>query len=572
MKTSKATTTLCAMDKTRTPNNRRGLSATMTVAKPYTREERDFIRAFASALNHATAVIAAEPELSVSAGSIAQLVQRAYSRFRPDQRPAIQQRARARLSGPSEQRQRYFGAYADRGAEAWTDAEPGLDRELKRLLHEALSARLEFQRQEIAESLAVGAAAEYFPGPILPQSKTTLEIGFFSAGEEATWTSQTISSPISIELRWKTNAPGAERGVWQLFQSGQSGQQEVLLASGKAGKAPGAVFSIDLGEYLPPNPPAAPAVYLIRVTPGTAPKVAQGSTPSQTGKVPGKAVGPPSNDVVIKYSATVEPGVEFQVFEIYQTARFVLEEIHMIEDQIGGGAEEFHVAGFVQENFPAGSVQAGGQQKFGPFFAKLDPDGPRTMSLSHSSSYFLNKPDSPEWPRAYITVISVLEEDDGGSFEEWKSSVWDIAQEALSGAVSQITRDLLEEKFKEFVGDNIGQIIQTGGQIAQTIASLISGVTGAIAGLVVAAASLVIADIISGMADDYYGTGVFVFVLPTNITDFVNSLPGQAIGGGFQLDTEGLLFKGPASWPEATAWDGMVDVTFHWEFTNKFQA
>lgn len=559
------------MDKTHMRNNRRGLSATMTVAKPYTREERDFIRAFASALSHATAVIAAEPELSVSAGSIAHRVRGAYSRFRPDQRPTIQQRARARLSGPSEQRQRYFGAYAERGAEAWTDAEPGLDRELKRLLHEAVRARLDFQRQEITESLAVGVAAELFHGPF-PSPKTTLEIGYFYGDVQAAWTSQTIVSPISIDLRWETNAVGAELGVWQLFQSGQSGQQEVLLASGKAGNAPGSIFGINLGKYLSPNPPDVPAVYLIRVTPGTKTKVAQGTSPGQTGKVPGKAVGPPSNDVVITYTAVVTPGVQFQIFEVYQTATFMLESIHMVEDQTGGGSEEFHVAGFVQESFPASSAQPSGQKKFGPFFAELHPDGPRTKSLSHSSSFFLDKPDAPEWPRAYTVVISVLEEDDGGSLNEWESNVWDIAQEAVSGEVNQVIRDYLEEKFKDYVGDNIGQIIQSGGQIAQTIASLIGTATSAIVGMIVAAAALVIADIISGMEDDYYGTEVFVFVLPTNITDYVKSLPGQAIAGGYQLDTEALEFKGYTSWPEAAAFDGIVEVFFHWEFTNKGQS
>ena len=298
---------------------RRGLTAPMTSVKPYTREEREFVTAFANALSHATAVIASEPELSVSAGSIADRVRGAYSRFRPQQRSTIAQRARARLSGPIGQRQRYFGAYAERGAEAWTNARPGLDDELKRMLRQAVRARLDFQRQDITESLAVGVATKPFVGAI---SKTTLEIGYFGDVQGA-WTSQTINSPISIDLRWQTNAANAEQGVWQLFA--KSGQQEVLLASGKAGNAPGSIFSMDLGKYLPPNPPSLPATYLMRVTPGTKPKVVQGSTPGQTGKVPGKSVGPPSNDVVITYSSVVTPPVQFNIFDIYKTATFMLE-------------------------------------------------------------------------------------------------------------------------------------------------------------------------------------------------------------------------------------------------------
>jgi hypothetical protein len=357
--------------------------------------------------------------------------------------------------------------------------------------------------------------------------------------------------------------------VWQLFRSGQFGQQELLLASGKAGDAPGNIFSVDLGKYLPPKPPALPAVYLIRVTPGTKP-VLPGS--SKTVYVPAKAVGPPSNDVVITYSAVVTPGVEFKIFEIYQNMTFLLDSIHMIEDQTGGGAEEFHIAGFVQESLPAGSAQAGSQEKFGPYFREIDPDGLRTKWLSHWSSFSLNKPDSPEWPRAYTVVISVMEEDDGGSLNEWESIVWDVAQEMVNGDVNQDIRDFLQEEFKDFVGDNVDQIIQSGGQIAQTIASLIGSATSAIVGMIVAAAALVISDIISGMGDDYYGTEVFVFVLPTNITDFVESLPGQAIAGGYQLETDNLVFQGYTSWPEAAAWDGMVEVLFHWEFSGKYQS
>jgi hypothetical protein len=556
------------MTKMRTQVSRRGLSAMMMAVKPHTREEKEFVRAFAGALAHATAVVAAEPGLAVSAGSIAHQVKGAVSRLPKERRDAVQERAKARLSGPAAQRQRYFGPHADRGADAWADAAPGLDTELKRMLRDAVRARVDFQSDAIADSLAVAAAAAFKGG--LPLSKTTLEVGYFSGEAQVAWTTLTISSPITIELRWETNAPGAERGVWQLFHAG--GQQEVLLGSGHATDAPAGIFTIDLANYLPASPPNVPAVYRIRVTPGTKPHTKQVPQGQVTAKVPGKAVGPPSNDVVITYSAIVSPDIQIQIFEVYHTATFVLESIHMVEDQSGPGAEEFHVAGFVQETFPPSSAELGGQQKFGPFYAVLDPDGPKTKSLLHSLPFFLAKPDAAEWPRIYTAVISVLEEDDGGSVNDWQSSLWETAESALSGATSEAMRDLLEEKFKDFVGDNIGELIEAGGQAAQTIASLIGSTTSAIVGMVVAAAALVISDIVSGMDDDYYGTEVFALVLPTNITDFVHTLDGQAMAGGYKLDTEFLEFKGYTSWPEATAWDGMVRVYFHWEFTNKGQS
>ena len=560
------------MKKTRMRENRRGLTAHMSACKPCSREEHDFIKALANMLSHATAVVAANPEIAVPTGSIAHQLREAYSRFRPHLRSAIQARAKARLAGSPELRRRYFGAYANFDAEAWSHATPGLSKELKQQLKRAVRARLEAQHDKIAGILAIGATTNpnLYHGPF-PSSKTTLEVGYFSGDVQAAWTTLTINSPISIELLWKTNVAGAERGVWQLFHAG-SGKQEVLLGSGIAGKAPGSIFSINLANYLPSAPPSAPAVYRIRVTPGTNPKVVPGPAEDEFLQVPGKAVGPPSNDVVITYSAIVTPGVQFQIYDIYHKATFMLESIHMVEDQNGPGTEEFHVAGFVQESFPASSTETGEQKGFGPFYAELDPDGPRTKNLPHAADFYLSDPSTPEWPRTFSVVISILEEDDGGSLNEWESTIWTVADAAASGELGQAIRDYIEEKFKDFIGDNIGQLINAGGQMAQELVALITSTIGGIIGMVVAAAALVISDIISGMSDDYYGTEAFVFVLPTNITDYVHTLAGQHIAGGFQLDTESLEFRGYTSWPEAALFDGVVDVFFHWELTNKRQS
>jgi len=541
------------------------LRATKQAIKPHTRAEAEFANAFAHALVHATAVVAANPGVSVAPGSLAARVQQAYSRFRPDRHAAIRERALARLSAPVDQRRRDFGAYAERGAEAWAHAEPGLDQELKSLLRTAVRARLDAERRDLAEDLAPGVATDVH-GPV-PAAHTTLEVGAFSGDVQAGWTTQTIHVPIELQFRWQTNAANAERGVWQLFRVGQSGQQEILLDVGKAGDAPGAIFTIDFSKYLTPKPPGVPATYRVRVIPGTKPKTLQGAG-GVVLPLPGKAVAKPSNDVVITYAAGASPGVEFQIFETFQTAWFDLHSIRLVEDQIGPGAEEFHVAGFVQESLPISSAQTGKQSRFGPFYAELDPDGPTIKDLPHVTSFFLHKPLSAEWPRAYTVVVSIVEEDDGGSLSEWQSDVWTIAEDTASGEISQLVREYLEEQFKEYVGENIGAVVQAGAQLAQIIVSLVSSVTAGIVGMVVAAAAFVISGIISGMSDDYYGTEVFVLTLPTNITDYIRTLPGQAMpGGGFRLDTEYLDFRGYTSWPEAGTWDGVVRVSFHWEFT-----
>ena len=144
-----------------------------------------------------------------------------------------------------------------------------------------------------------------------------------------------------------------------------------------------------------------------------------------------------------------------------------------------------------------------------------------------------------------------------------------MAQAAASGEIAQDLRDLIEEEFKDYVGNNIGAIITTGGDLAEGLLALLGEAVVAVLGTVVAAAVFVLYDIWSSSADDYYGTEVFALALPTNITDFVDVLPGVPINGGRRLNTQTLEFFGHTQYPEATSVDGIVDVHFHFEFTNK---
>ena len=130
----------------------------------------------------------------------------------------------------------------------------------------------------------------------------------------------------------------------------------------------------------------------------------------------------------------------FDIFEIYQTAWFVLESLEMVVDQDGSGTEEFHVAGFVQETFGTSSALSGEQKKFGPFYAPIDPNGPHTKGLALALPFYLSPPGTPEWPRIFTVVISVLEEDDGGTINDWQSNLWTVAQAAASGDIAQNLR------------------------------------------------------------------------------------------------------------------------------------
>jgi hypothetical protein len=555
-------------------HNRRNLAGKMIPARPVSPEEAEFIKAFANALKHATAVVAADPNARpFPAGSIAEHVREAYSGFRPDQRLAIGHRAKARLSASTEERRQYFGSYAEVDADAWYRSGPGLDREMKAQLKQAVWARLDAQRQEIEDALSNTAATTFVGGDT---TKTWVEAGYFGGDMQVGWKDLTINQPYTVHFRWGTEEIGAERGVWQLFRVGKSGQ-EVHLASGPAGQAPGGTFDINLGTYLPPDPPVLPAVYRVRVTPGTNTKMAPGVMKGHAGpKIPGKAVGLPSDPVVITYTGIITPPVEFPLFEIYTRLWFTLGSIYLVKDQIGPGAEEFHIAGFVHESLPTSSTQKGTQEKFGKFYAELpDPDGSHEKQLSHASIFYLNSPSTPEWPRAYTVVISVLEEDDGGSLNDWQATVWAVAKDVISGELGKAIPDWLDEYIKEHLGEewreyvHIG--IHAGGEVAQVIGAIIGSVASGIAGMVIAHAAFVVANIIAGMADDYYGTEVSTFVLPTNTTEYVHSLPGQVTtDGGFELETpDGFSMSGHTQWPDAAPTDGLIDITFHWELAGK---
>lgn len=497
-------------------------------ARPLSREEGQFVKAFAHALNHATAVVAADPDRPpFPAGSLAERIRQAYSRFHPDEQLARQRRARASLAESPEVRRRYFGAYGELDTQALYRSGPGLDREMKEQLKLAVRARLDAQREAIEEAVSITGATTFLGTGAA--TKPWLEVGHLDGDMQVGWKKLTINQPINLHFRWGTEETEAERGVWQLVRVGTSGK-EVHLAYGVAGQAPGSTFDIDLSQHLSPNAPALPADYRIRVTPGTNPKMAPGVMKGQAGpKIPGKAAGFPSDPVVITYTGIVAPPVEFQIFEMYTKLWFTLGSIYMVKDQFGPGVEEFFVSGFVQENLPSSSALVGTQEKFGKFYAELDPDGLRDKQLSHASIFYLNSPTTPEWPRAYTVVISVLEVDDGGSLSDWQAAVWDAA--------------------KDLMGTDVSQIL----------------------GFVVAARSFVAANIIAGAADDYYGTEVSTWVLPTNLPEYVHSLPGEVTAdGGFALESpNGVSLHGHTQWPNAAPTDGQVDITFQWELTDR---
>jgi len=525
-------------------------------AKPLTAEEEEFAKAFAGELNHALAVVAANPEASFPAGSLAARVRQVYQRLSARKRTAMRTRARDLLSRGVEERRRYFGDSADAGAEArHRRATPVLDSEMKEKLRKAVNARLDARREEITKLVEVMAAGEYVTVP-----RTWVEAGFFKKEVVSAGVGQmTLHEPQVVDFRWNTEEEGAEQGFWHLLRLG--GQSPVILASGVAGDAPHGIFSIDFRKYLPTKPPQTPTVYHVRVLPRKKPPVVTGL---QLGggagtEVAANAVGPWSKPVFIIHAKTDAPPQTFDFPEVYREARFYLDSLYMVEDQTGPGSEEFHLAGFVQESFATGS---GKQVRFGPHYAVLDPDGPREKKFGHRATFHLNNPDQPEWPRSYAVVITIMEEDAGDEIADWQKELWKVADDILSSEIADMVSAYLEEYRDELIGKGISWA----GQTVQVASMIASETSAAIGGTIAAAAAMVIAAVVAGMDDDYYGTQAAVLVLPTNLTDYVKGLAGQPrADGGFRLEGEKMRFYGYTSYPSAAAFDGICEVRIHWE-------
>lgn len=545
----------------------------MTPIRAFSREEKEFAKAFADALNHATAVSAAYPVVHFPAGSIAERLRSAYAGFHPAQRQARQHRAQVLLSAPTEERHKYFGANANLGAEAGTLAGAGLNDEMKKLLKQAVWARLSAQYEDIEQRLKVSFNADKTAG--IGLAKTRVHVGSFTGDIINSWQKLTINQPETLQFRWETEVAEAEVGHWELLRVGLPGQKEMLVAVGDAGVAPGSIFNIDMGKYLPPHPPNKPAVYHVRVTPFTKGKIVPNLDPSAaaaggTKKILGKAVGFPSTPVVITYAVIDAPPIVFDIYDVYKTLSFRLDSIEMIDDSAEWGTEEFHITGFVGQIFPTSSAMSAKHVMVGPDYMEVDPDGPRKKALDKSADFFLDSPNTPNWPQAFIGVLSILEEDDGGNLSDWQYAIGKVTADVVNGEVTHLVEDYLEEHFKDYVGDNVETLISQVGNVAQLVASLISSTVATVVGLVVAAIGFVVSVVVASNPDDYYGTEVFALVLPTNFVDYVSSLDGHYTDyGEFRLNDQKLDFVASSTWPTAAAYDGEVELTIHWVFLDK---
>ncbi|GGP76607.1 hypothetical protein [Saccharothrix coeruleofusca] len=533
---------------------------------PVFREQREFAAAFAGTLNRATVAAAAGVDRPTQAGSIAALVREAYSRLAEDRRAAVRRRADRLLAGTPDQLRDVFGPHTDR-LEEWAGS-AGLHPELGALLKSAVRAHLDSHAVEIAQDITGHLSTT--PETLGTAPKTWVKGGTSNGDASWTWTEIVLAAPAVLQFHWGTGEAGAEHGRWDLYHV-QPGGVEVHLGKGLAG-VPGSTWSIDLGQYLPATPPQAPQKYVVRVTPYSDPVVLPSYVEGMAGKkVPAEPVGPASKPVTITHSAVAGgPPPEFTgPVAVYTGLTCHLDSLEVAAEQDEVGDEEFHLMGFVQEIRPLSSPKGTTQAEFATSVT-IDPDAkPPSKALHVHEDFALGFPVAPNWPRTYLLVVSVLEEDSGDAIGRWQADMAELSQEVLTPEIDGIIREYLEEKLDEYLEKNAQQLVNAGIDVASWIAGLVGSTAAFVVAWVAAAAAIVISGIIGGMADDYYGTATGVLVLPTNTAQYVHSLPGQHDSGAYRLDRRVIEMRGMTQWPYAAAWDGAIRVGVRWSFHDK---
>jgi hypothetical protein len=156
-----------------------------------------------------------------------------------------------------------------------------------------------------------------------------------------------------------------------------------------------------------------------------------------------------------------------------------------------------------------------------------------------------------------------MEEDGGEDIAAAMGEVWGW----LAG---MLTHEAFEE-ISEFLEEIGLSPLAAGGISAGLIAAalaLAGSVVGAIASGVLSALAAIITIIEGATADDFFGTKLLHFKLPTNDDAFVQqAIAGAAqADGSYRCDSHFVEFK---EWtiPAIKAYDGWVEVEVHWELS-----
>lgn len=598
------------------------LFGSLNTAQPASQAEVKITRLLADQISHAFTIAAANPNEKFPKNSMAGEFSRKFLKLDPKKRMAARGRARSLLNLPISERKLYFGNYANKRSSVHKVSQTNLDTNLQRLLKEAVRIRVKQYKSEIinyvkkeaqirsGNSTKTQAFKSKQSNMVSRQSTRTLSrkskmkalslTGIYDIG-----TFIKTPSPISVskyldnitiakasetlDFKWKTMEAKAKRAVWAVFDS-HTGK---TVASGLAGNGKQGVFRVYFKKFLPSKPPNTPKRYHIQVFPYPAPPP-EGRRFSKSVSTPKlmlattaevfkkKAVGEPSPPLQITYLKSYAPDQTFNIFDVYRKLDLHLDYIEMISESCESGTEEFHITGFVQEEsgYFAGNPLTGeeptGEQtlyKLRHHFETINPDAHRKKWLGGwERQYHLQNPDSEFYPKVFTVVFSVMEEDSGESVARWIRYLWSKAEGRIRRDIHAHVYTAVKELFGYITDILLKEIIEKFKLVARLVDAIASALSSFIVGMVIEAIAVIVKQIIEGTADDYHGTAAIILVLPTNMVEYINSLPGKAVGGRYILERQkSKQMLGPPCPGGASSWDGSVQLAIHWELKGKEQ-
>lgn len=436
------------------------------------------------------------------------------------------------------------------------------------------------------------------PEVMTPQGQTTwVRTGFFNEVDATERTTATINEVGVLRFRWGTPVAGVEEGFWRLRRR-LGNNQFSLVATGIATSGTGGRFDIDFSPYLPGTAPLDGEVYHLEVVARRKAKVDRTTAvrPGQSGTpIPAQELGAWSAPVVITYVANTSPPTQFDFGTVYGKATLHIDRIMLVRDQYGPGQEEYHIKGFVQElqrTCPPGRVEncpfstALQQHPVGPYRRDLNPPGeaplgwsfdpsrnPPVYQVRNSFEFALGSGgNSLTSQRRFVLTLSIMEEDAGSSIDEWTSAINRLADVVRHGNLLGLSEQDIKRYLEEHIQDII-RYVADGLQIFTRIAEV--GEAAPFVGTAIAVAAHAGVAIVRDLADDYYGTRSAHLTLESNREEDVHKLPGRLVGSGaarrYVTRSQTIRFTGPPPANAAAAFDGIVDVEFHWEFSDRRQ-
>lgn len=529
-----------------------------------------------------------------------------------DARPkcGLETLAKSRLDQMSESRRQAAIGFAKLTAKSTDqrghDASGRLSNEVRKRFRSLLKRQLVAFRPQLINAIKnVFEQANDWP---IEQVRTN--VGMRPAGEIPVPAVQymCLPAPEFLAFEWESHEPDAVRAYWELrgpVENGDPGKvigfgyvENQLTASDKIG----GTIEIPLANYLPAVAPNPSSRYEMRILPlaaqgsllATGLQSGQPLTPlSELDPQPPVGVGPWSFPAVVEYGVVCQqdtPQLAIENYTLFTKARPVVRWFRVAADQYGNGDEEYHIRASMIEQTALGSTALG---NFGSYLPREEGDTSRhTLGWKGYRSVLGDGNPNAFPPRAYLIILSVLEEDGGDDLDDWKELIAEAAREALDGDLGSSLQEFLADLQKE-IDDAAAETEErfsreiTGIFVAYVAALISSTVLGMVVAYLTAVIGIIVALISVGEADDFYGIEVISFILASNNADWIEdgtawsaqasstfsdggSSTGHYDGGRFFLDDVSVTLQ---AIPElgVAGNNGIVEFGLTMEFYDKVQ-